>query len=94
MELLAQYYKGEDSWIEYSSLYADDWTDSNTPLQLLNICNGKIDLAKVISYHPGEQRIKWRNSNVPGLDNLVPIICLEDHKLINRLKVCLMRFPS
>ncbi len=49
MELLEQYYKGEESWIEYSSIYGDDWTDSNTQLQLLNIFNGKIDLAKVIN---------------------------------------------
>ena len=94
MELLEQYYKGEESWIDYSSIFGDDWTDSNTQLQLLNICNGKIDLAKVINYHLGEQSIKWMSSNIPDLDNLAPIECLEDDKLINRLKVSLIRFPS
>ena len=93
MGKLEQYFKGEDSWIKYSNLFGEDWTNSNFQLKLLEKCNGKLDIAKVIFYHLGENSLKWMDSNVPALEDLTPLECLNDEKLINRLKECLHRFP-
>ena len=93
MGKLEQYFKGEESWIEYSNLFGEDWTNSDFQLKLLEKCNEKLDIAKVIFYHLQENSLKWMDSNVPALDNLTPLECLNDEKLINRLKECLHRFP-
>lgn len=37
--------------------------------------------------------VEWVNSEIPALNNLRPIDCLEDETLLNRLKVCLLRMP-
>ena len=91
---LEQYFKGEKSWIKYSNLFGDNWTNTEFQLKLLEMCNGQLDIAKVVFYHLRDNSIKWMNSNIPVLDNLTPLECLNDEKLINRLKVCLLRFPS
>jgi hypothetical protein len=88
---LEQYYKGDDSWNKYSSIFGEDWTDSNFQKELLVLVNNQIDLAKVIYYHNTEFSIKWLNSKVPALDDLTPLECLKDIELTKRLKVCLMR---
>lgn len=93
MGKLEQYFEGEESWIKYSSMFDDDWTNSDVQLKLLEMCNGQLDIAKVIFYHLGKSSLKWMNSNVPALDNLSPLECLNDENLIKRLKVCLHRFP-
>ena len=90
---LEEYFEGEESWSNYSSLFRDDWTNSELQLKLLEICNNQLDIANVIFYHLGEQSLKWMNSKVSALDNLTPIECLNDGDLIKRLKVCLHRFP-
>ena len=91
---LEQYFEGEEIWIKYSSLFGDDWTNSELQIKLLRICNDHLDIAKVIFYELGEGSIKWMNSKVPALDNLSPVECLNNEDLIKRLKVCLHRFPS
>ena len=91
MEELEMYFNGEKSWIEYSSIFGEDWTDSDFQKELLTLVNNQIDLAKVIYYHNTEFSIKWLNSKVIALDNLTPLECLKDIELTKRLKVCLMR---
>ncbi|MFC4690935.1 hypothetical protein ACFO5T_10890 [Dokdonia genika] len=91
MEKLEQYYKGDDSWNKYSSIFGEDWTDSDFQKELLVLVNNQIDLAKVIYYHNTENSINWLNSKVPALNYLTPLECLKDIELTKRLKVCLMR---
>lgn len=93
MEELEKHFKGEKSWIEYSSVFGEDWTDSDFQKELLTLVNNQIDLAKVIYYHNTDFSIKWLNSRVTALDNLTPLECLKDIELTKRLKVCLMRIP-
>ena len=88
---LEQYYKEEGSWKKYSSIFGEDWTDSDFQKELLVLVNNQIDIAKVIYYHNAEFSIEWLNSEVPALDNLKPLECIKDSELTKRLKVCLMR---
>lgn len=92
MEKIEEYYK-EKRWTDYIKIFGDNWTNSQSQIQLLDLCKNKIDLAMIIDYHLDKQSLNWMKSNIPVLDNLTPLECLEDENLIKRLKVCLMRFP-
>lgn len=93
MKRLELYFPGEESWTTYASYFREHWTDSALQLQLLKICGDRQDFASVIHFHMLEGSIVWMNSPIPALDHETPLNCLEDEILINRLKVCLMRFP-
>ena len=88
---LEQYFKGQKKWKEYSSIFGDDWIDSDYQKLLLFKLDNRIDLAKVIYYHIRETSLDWLNKKIPALDELTPLQCLESEKTIDRLKACLMR---
>ena len=84
---------GEESWIKYSNSFNEFWTNTDFQLKLLQKCNGRLDIAKVIFFHLREDSLKWMNSSIPALGNLTPLKCLKDENLRNKLKTCLFRFP-
>ncbi|MGB1269691.1 MAG: hypothetical protein ACPG45_08115 [Flavobacteriaceae bacterium] len=88
---LEQYYKGQKSWENFIEVFDYNWKNSEIQKTLLTKVDDRIDLAKVIDYIIGETSLSWLNNNIPALDNLTPLECLKSEKLINRLKVCLMR---
>ncbi|MBW1294978.1 hypothetical protein [Aquimarina litoralis] len=88
---LEQYYDGDQNWLKFSELFNEIWENTKFQNELLELLNGKVDLARVIYYHNRENSIIWLNTKVPALDNLTPIECLNNDLYINRLKVCLMR---
>lgn len=88
---LEQYYKGQKSWENFIEIFDYNWKNSEFQKTLLSKVDNRIDLAKVIDYIIGETSLSWLNKNIPALDNLTPLECLKSEKLINRLKVCLMR---
>ncbi len=90
---LEQYFDSEERWLEFSELFKEFWNDSDSQIDLLELCNKQKDIAMVIYYHTGNNYKKWLNSKVPALDNLMPIECFNDEILIKRLKVCLRRMP-
>ena len=57
MEKLEQYFKGEKNWLEYSNLFEENQTNSDFQLKLLEKCNGKPDIAKVIFHHLRENSV-------------------------------------
>ncbi|MBF8149628.1 hypothetical protein ITJ86_06940 [Winogradskyella sp. F6397] len=91
MAQLEQYYKGQGSWERFLAIFGDDWTNSEFQKKLLSKVDNRIDFAKVIYYYIGETSLDWLDKNIPALDNLTPMECLKSERLINRLKVCLMR---
>ncbi|MBA6157373.1 hypothetical protein H3Z83_12720 [Tenacibaculum sp. S7007] len=88
---LEQYYKGQKSWEIFIEVFDYNWKNSEFQKTLLSKLDNRIDLAKAIDYIIGETSLSWLNKNIPALDNLTPLECLKSEKLINRLKVCLMR---
>jgi hypothetical protein len=88
---LEQYFKGENSWVKFIEVFDSNWKNSEFQKTLLFKLDNRIDLAKVIDYHFRETSLNWLDKIIPALDNLTPIECLKSEKLINRLKVCLMR---
>ena len=91
MRNLEQYYDGEDNWYKFSSVFGDDWFNSDYQRTLLNQLENRLDLAKVIYYHFDNSSLEWINETLPILDGLSPIECLKSKETENRLKVCLMR---
>ncbi|MDO5968589.1 hypothetical protein Q4Q35_02105 [Flavivirga aquimarina] len=90
---LEQYFKGQNSWEKFIEVFESNWKDPEFQKTLLSKVDNRIDLAKVIYYKFGETSLNWLDKNIPALDNLTPLECLKSEKLINRLKVCLMRMP-
>ena len=88
---LEQYFRGQSSWDKFIEVFDKNWKNSEFQKTLLLKVDNRIDLAKVIDYHIGETSLNWLDKNIPALDNLTPLECLKSEKLINRLKVCLMR---
>ena len=89
---LEKYYK-KDEWENLVLLYNDKWIDSDFQIRLINTLNGNKDLAIVIWGEFKESAFNWIDKKIPALDNIKPIDCINDEKLINRLKVCLLRLP-
>ncbi|WP_143331226.1 hypothetical protein [Burkholderia aenigmatica] len=91
---LEQYYGGDESWEQFSSLFAK-YIDLPEVKELATDLNGHIDLAYTIYWVAGPKSAKkWIDSNVPALDGIRPVDCVNDPELVKRLRVCLMRMPS
>ena len=91
MHKLEQYFKGDESWNRFSSVFGDEWTNSDVQKSLLNQLENRLDLAKVIYFHLGSHSLEWINKELPILDGLTPNECLKNKETENRLRVCLMR---
>ena len=59
--------------------------------ELLNLLNNDIKLVNVIEYREMENSLFWIKSYISALNNLRPIDCVNDDKLLKRLKECLLR---
>ncbi|AWM15207.1 hypothetical protein DI487_15965 [Flavobacterium sediminis] len=92
--MLEKYYRGDDSWKEFLDVfpkYSDLENDKFFKL-LFSDLEMKKDLSIVIfELIGGEDSIDWIHQNNPALGNLKPIECINDDKLLMRLKTLLMR---
>lgn len=89
---LENYFSGEKTWNKFFEM-CNDYNDSQNEdfKKLLKYLNNNFELTTVIFFRRGKHSIEWLNSNIPALDNLKPIECLKNEKLILRLKECLLR---
>lgn len=93
MHRLENYYSGDDRWSRYVALYNEGYIDDN-PKILAYKLNGLMNLAVVIYGRKGfKEGIWWIEQQVPMLANIRPINCLNDTRLINRLRESLMKIP-
>ncbi|MEL1241439.1 hypothetical protein [Flavobacterium flavipallidum] len=86
---LEKYYS-EENWKGFSKTFES----VNAPKNLMMTLNNDEELAKVIFGILQNESFDWLNKNIPALDNLKPISCLENGHLSKRLKVCLTRMPT
>lgn len=89
---LEKYYNKKD-WDNLVDLCRGNWTNSSLQVELLKTLNGMLDIAIVLWMTHKSASSNWIKSGIPALDNLRPIDCLKNEKLIKRLKVCLLRIP-
>lgn len=82
----------EENWIRYAELFQDQWDATELQLELLETCNGNVELARVIHFHLADNCIDWMHRKIPALDDMKPVDCLETEDLLKKLKGCLMRF--
>ena len=86
---LENYYAGEDCWENLAKNYENIET-MNTK-ELLNLLNNDIKLVNVIEGIVGNSSIMWIKRNIPALNNMKPIDCINNDFLLIRLKECLLR---
>ena len=90
---LELYYESDKAWEAYLENYKEKWNECEFKNELVNSLNGNNDLAIAIYGKFEDSALKYINENVPILDNITPIKCLENSTLIKRLKVAVMRTP-
>lgn len=86
---LEQYYPGEEDWIQFSDLYKNI-PHAEISKELESIFKDRA-VAIVIAGILGNSSLEWINKQIPALDNLRPLDCVDDPKLQKRLRTMLMR---
>ena len=86
---LENYYCGDDAWENFAEICKNIETDNTK--KLLELLNNDVKLANVIEYRLSENSLSWITRNIPALNNLKPVDCINDDKLLKRLKECLLR---
>jgi hypothetical protein len=86
---LENYFDGEENWKNFAKIYKKIETENTN--ELLTLLNHNIELANSIEGLIGNNSVNWLYRHVPALNNLRPIDCINDEKLLKRLKECLMR---
>lgn len=93
MERLEDDYPGDADWHEYVALYKEDYLDDNAR-QLAAALGGDLDMAVIIYGKRGlKEGLWWIDKPVPALDNLTPLECTQEPRLVLRLRSALMRMP-
>lgn len=92
---LEKHYQGDESWNRFVNFYSNRDYDQTLFERLLASLNGEKDLAIVIlGKFRNEKCLEWINSRPNVLDGVTAIECLDDEKLVKRLRTALMRFPD
>ena len=86
---LENYYAGDKVWKKFAKICSNIKT-KNTK-KLLSLFNNNIEVVNVIEYRNMETSLKWIELEIPALNNLKPIDCIKNKKLLKRLKECLLR---
>lgn len=93
MERLENEYPGDADWQSTVALYEEDYLDDDAR-ELAKALGDHLDMAVILRGKRGlEEGLWWIGQNVPALDNITPLECLESPTLIKRLKTALMRMP-
>jgi hypothetical protein len=82
-------YFNENNWFIFSECFKNIKT-INTG-KILEKLGGNIELTEVIEGVVGNVAMDWINRKIPALNDVAPVDCINDEKLIKRLKVMLMR---
>jgi hypothetical protein len=93
MEQLEDEYTGDADWHGFVRLYEEDYLDDNAHT-LAKAMDANLDMAVILYSKRGlKEGLWWIEQQVPALDNIRPVDCLKDPKLIKRLRTALMRMP-
>lgn len=93
MPELERYYSGDADWNDFVKLYSEDYLDDNARI-LSKKLKGALDLAIVIYGKRGLREGEWWiEQEVPMLNDIKPLDCLDNPDLLKRLRECLMRMP-
>ena len=90
---LEKYFKSETDWKDFSRNYNEKWAECPFKEELLEKVRNNKEIAVVIYGTVEDGAFNYLNSNIPALDGLTPLECLESKDTIKRLKVALMRMP-
>ncbi|CAD0262881.1 hypothetical protein ACLIMJ_00345 [Pseudomonas veronii] len=86
-------YPGDADWQSMVALYKEDYLDEDART-LAQALAGDLDVAVVLRGKRGlKEGLWWIERKVPALDNVRPVDCLEDPRLIKRLRTALMSMP-
>ena len=86
---IENYYINDEAWENFAKICKN--IETKHTKELLTLLNNDIKLVNVIEYRVLENSLDWITRNIPALNNLRPIDCVNDDNLLKRLKECLLR---
>ena len=86
---IENYYINDEAWENFAKICKN--IETKQTKELLTLLNNDIKLVNVIEYRVLENSLDWITRNIPALNNLRPIDCVNDNNLLKRLKECLLR---
>ena len=90
---LEKYYAGDEIWGRSVEIFSTHYLDDNAHF-LAKKLDGHLDLAVIIYGKRGlKEGLWWIESEVPALEGVKPVDCLNDPELLKRLRECVMRMP-
>ena len=90
---LENFYSGDECWFEFAALFETQWAKCSFQRELLEKLGGAEDLAMVIYGTLLGTSMDWVEKEVPALEGLKPVDCLNSESGVRRLRTCLHRFP-
>lgn len=96
---LEQYYAGDDIWYKFARTCKEEVERMKTDEDPQRIASLKEKLKNdeyltyVIYYHLDSDSLDWVERQVPALNHLTPLECLESESLTLRLREALLRMP-
>lgn len=91
--VLEEVYPGDAAWQHFAAVFAGEWHKCAFKEELVFQLSGNEDIAMVIYASIGDNAMAWLSHPVPALDQLSPFECMQNPRLIQRLKCMLMRMP-
>ncbi|MEZ5007636.1 MAG: hypothetical protein R2753_05720 [Chitinophagales bacterium] len=88
---LENFYKGDEDWRNRVTVDSKLWTNSVSQIELLEKLDNHLDIAIVVNGKLGDSSLSWIDGEIPALENLKPVDCLQSESFMKRLKVCLSR---
>lgn len=83
---------GIEGWEIFANLCKESFRACDFQDQLIQACNGHVDIAWVTFYHLGNQSISWLHEHVPALAGATPIALIMSGNA-DVVRNCLWRFP-
>jgi len=79
-------------WYKFAELCRSEFLLCGFQEQLISECFGHEDVAWVVFFHLQEQALNWLQSQVPALENRIPISLIETGS-IDEVRRCLWSMP-
>lgn len=96
---LEDHYLGDAAWRKFAEIHktnsrsGDPWEPAIARDLDVSSKAGKEVLLVALSIIGKDRLSDWFTSEIPALDDATPEQCIRDKTLVNRIRVCLMRYP-
>ncbi|MBB1355792.1 hypothetical protein [Pseudoalteromonas sp. SR45-5] len=82
----------DSQWKHFVGLCDKNFEECEFASELIAVCFGKEDIAKVVYFHNKGASLKWLRSKIPAMGNLIPYKEIEKGN-VDAVRNVLLSFP-